>query len=84
MTWPAWRDGRKISARGPRLHAATSEPTGDPLHSSYKALCGHPVRYKVEDAFDPDDDLSCLDCATIAVTDPTGASTVKLWAEPPN
>lgn len=62
-TYPAWRDGRPITTRGPVLHAVTTRSAGDPLHSGYLALCGRSVRYAVEPVFDPDDEQSCLACA---------------------
>lgn len=67
-TYPAWRDGRKITDRGPKLHAATNIESGHSTRSGFYALCGRPVRYKVEDVFDPDDDQSCLECAASHVS----------------
>jgi hypothetical protein len=67
VTWPAWRDGRRITEKGPVLHAVTDERTGHTWQSGFRALCGRPVRYKVEDVFDPDDPQSCPDCAIEAV-----------------
>lgn len=65
--YPAWRDGRPITPKGPTLHAVTDQPAGDPLHSGFLALCGRSVRYKVEDRFDPDDFTSCLACAVAII-----------------
>lgn len=61
--YPAWRDGRRVGNHGPRLHAVTDQWSGQPHHSGFLALCGRPVRFKVEDEFNPDDDQSCEDCA---------------------
>lgn len=65
--YPAWRDGRKISSSGPRLHAVTDRPAGHTYRSGFLALCGMSVRYKVEDVFDVDDPQSCLLCAAAII-----------------
>lgn len=70
--YPAWRDGRRIGPHGPVLHAVTDRRTGNTFQAGFAALCGRPVRYKVEDEFDPDDDQACLECAAAyVVANPT-------------
>lgn len=67
MTWPAWRDGRRIGTKGPTLHAVTDTPAGHTFRSGFRALCGHSVRFKVLDVFDPEDPQACERCAVLAL-----------------
>lgn len=66
-TYPAWRTGARIGPSGPILHAVTDRRTGHTFRAGYAALCGRPVRWKVEDSFDPDDNQACLECAAQVV-----------------
>lgn len=76
--YPAWRDGRRIGPLGPTLHAVTDQRSGHTFRAGYVALCGRPVRFKVEDVFDPDDDFACLTCAVAVITANAGA---RPWAQ---
>lgn len=69
MSYPAWRDGKRITERGPVLHAVTDRPSGKTFRSGFLAVCGRSVRFKVEDVFDLDDDLSCWECAAIVAAE---------------
>lgn len=65
--YPAWRDGRRLTANGPTLHAVTERRSGHTHASGWLALCGRPVRFKVEDVFDVDDDNACIECAAAVI-----------------